>query len=282
MKVLMIGDAEAGKTTYMVSMYKVMADNQNCRIAARNYEDQRNLLRLAEDLARGIYPPRTETRSSYEFTFRFEHEGETVDFFDFEWIDYRGGAILQSTEDPVAADLQRFLNEAISLIVFLDFSQLGSPKIKKQWRRLKQFIMNFAARANASQKLAITIMFTKCDLDPEHKVAETETFKDILNLSVSLAGNPNLFGMVAWSAINRESGGNIFCPFIHSMRFGMLTERDRQIQALVKRSFWEDVKAVLCGDLIRQRMNLIEAFVDAMNEMLEDKDNQGNANYRLF
>ncbi len=297
MKVLMLGDSQVGKTTYMASMYGFMADDNGFNIAATRDADRKALDRLARRVRRGEYPSRSEFRSEYNFEFRYTEDGERYPLFDFDWLDYRGGALNQRTDDPVAADLQRYLNEAQALIVFWDCSTLDSNdrQIRRQWMRIKQLTLAYAARANEDNPLALTFLLTKSALAPDDWAEKEATIgSDLCNFANTLGKNRNLHGMIAYSEINANSRGNVYYPFLHSMRFGFRDELNRRIarckrdvEAYRSRSFWKDLGTLFKEDkeLKRMqessaRMEQLNAFWNATLETLKENEKKGG--YVLF
>ena len=296
MKVLMLGDSQVGKTTYMASMYGFMADDKGFNIAATRSADRDALNRLARRVRRGEYPSRSEFRSEYNFEFRYtDDDGERSPLFCFDWLDYRGGALQQRSDDPVAADLQRYLNEAQALIVFWDCSTLDSTdrQIRRQWMRVKQLTLAYAGRANEDAPLALTFLLTKSALAPDNWT-ETKIGGDLCNFADTLGKNRNLHGMIAYSEINANSRGNVYYPFLHSMRFGFRDELKRRIarckrdvEAYQSRSFWGDLITVFKEDkeLKRMRessarMEQLNAFWNATLETLKENEKKGG--YVLF
>lgn len=297
MKVLMLGDSQVGKTTYMASMYGFMADDKGFNIAATRDADRKALDRLARRVRRGEYPSRSEFRSEYNFEFRYTaDDGDRYSLFNFDWIDYRGGAIHQRENDPIAADLSRYLNEAQALIVFWDCSTLDSNdrQIRRQWMRIKQLTLAYAARANENTPLALTFLLTKQALIPDGW-AETKIGSDLCNFLDMLAQNQYLHGMAAFSEINEDSIGNVYFPFLHSMKFGFRDEMNRRVarcerdhSAYYNRSIWGDIKAWWTdNDPELNRLNASNAHMQELdvlfNSALETlKEQDGEGGYFLF
>ena len=159
----MLGDSQVGKTTYMASMYGFMSDDKGFNIRSSDSCDRVALDKLAARVRRGEYPSRSEFRDEYKFEFRYSEDDERYPLFNFQWLDYRGGAIHQRAEDEVGADLQRYLKEAQALIVFWDCSTLDSNdgQLQRQWRRIKQLTLMYAARANENSPLALTFLMSR-------------------------------------------------------------------------------------------------------------------------
>ncbi len=281
LKVLMLGDSQVGKTTYMGAMYNVMADGEGYHIRATYDGERETLERLGRLVRHGGYPERTAVRSDYDFKFCLKYENTTFDMIDFRWIDYRGGAIYQTTDDPIARDLAAYIENASALIVFWDTTLLNSsrPNVLRQWRRIAQFIMKFAARANEKNPLSLTILLTKADLFDGDDWTETVVGRKIFEFIKTFSGNSYLHGMLAFSAINRNSEGNVLFPFVHSMRFGLNAEIKRLYDEYMGRSFWGDLWAGLTGDALKNRLESMKIILNDLSEKLKENDGSG---YMLF
>jgi hypothetical protein len=117
MRIVMIGHSNVGKTTYMASMYGAMqvgVDGFTLRTARA--DDHERFVALHRMTRAGRYPAPTDQRAQYDF--RLCLNGEA--FFDFTWVDRRGGAILERSTSSEAAQLVQDLVECDGLLVFCD------------------------------------------------------------------------------------------------------------------------------------------------------------------
>lgn len=127
MKVLMLGHSDAGKTSYMASMYTQMNTNRyiGFGIVANDPTDHQSLFRLGTRLrSAGEYPSPTDVRQEYAFSLTLH--GRSV--LPFTWVDYRGGALYDSGGSQSQLDtLIEDLREADAVLIFLDGPKLLSP-----------------------------------------------------------------------------------------------------------------------------------------------------------
>ena len=282
MKVLMLGDSHVGKTTYMAAMYKVMADDDSICIHALDRDDDRTLKRFAGALSKGRYPNKTELKSDYDFSLDFKSTDNDFHFFNFSWIDHPGGAIYMPTSEPIPAELRRNLDEVDALVVFLDWTQLNSPTQLRQWNRIKQFMLRFIARANENNLLALTIILTKADINIDFDLDKAVVWQELLKFIGSVNNNQSLLGMLAMSAINRKTTGNVYFTFMRSMCMGLYKETTRKIDIINNRSFWEKIKYALFDDQTRTDMIWLNTFLDAINNSITEHAEFDDGGYILF
>lgn len=119
----MLGHSNAGKTTYMASMYSIMnARHQSKRgfgVVTTNDGDHHTLLKLGNRIAhQGDYPSATDVRTEYAFSLTLN--GKTV--LPFKWVDYRGGALYDRSDDSTS-DLDMLTDDLCNsdaVLVFMD------------------------------------------------------------------------------------------------------------------------------------------------------------------
>ena len=159
MKIAMIGDSNAGKTTYMAMMYESMVKGfKNFRLAAKDAEYGAELLATAVDIRKSRYPEPTSQRSRYDFDLSQKKQV----FFDFSWSDYRGGALLDRATEGDAKELHADLRAADGIIVFADAARFADdPGVRRHARRLTA-ACEWAA-AERTQKTPVVVAYTKAD-----------------------------------------------------------------------------------------------------------------------
>ena len=159
----MIGHSNAGKTTYMSSMYALgrAGIRGGFRIRTRNPAQEAELLRHAEEIRRGTYPPPSAQRTTYDFVLRHRRR----DFFDFTWSDYRGGALLDRSTEADTTALLEDLQGADGIVVFADAHALLSDRnAPRQLRRLTVLLQRSVGEA--TRQIPLVIVYTKADLIP--------------------------------------------------------------------------------------------------------------------
>ncbi|MFD0635023.1 hypothetical protein ACFQ9X_29285 [Catenulispora yoronensis] len=117
MRIAMIGDTKAGKTTYMAMMYQAMVGGfKDFRLATKDTGQGSELLAEAWGIRHSKYPAMTSQRALYEF--ELSHQRRV--FFDFLWSDYRGGALHDRSTEADTAALHADLRAADGIVVFAD------------------------------------------------------------------------------------------------------------------------------------------------------------------
>src|SRR5260221_12961972 len=118
MKIIMLGHAGVGKTTYMASMYGTLQNPINgFSLRTNEFGHHSELIQAFNDIRQGRYPAPTTQRALYDFSLLFQ--GNAV--FPFQWVDYRGGALLERKErSEQAQQLIREMKEADGIILFCD------------------------------------------------------------------------------------------------------------------------------------------------------------------
>lgn len=131
MKITMLGHSDAGKTTFMASMYSIMnarhRTNRGFGIVATNEVDHQALLHLGNRIAiASDYPSPTDVRSEYEFVLTLNGNA----MVPFRWVDYRGGALYDRTGsgDTDLDALSNDLQNSDAVLVFMDASKLVEPE----------------------------------------------------------------------------------------------------------------------------------------------------------
>jgi hypothetical protein len=181
-QVTMIGNTGSGKTTYLIGMYAEMSVGVNRYFLTSDHDTHINLTSAWSALIEeGILPKGTESSSSYSFMFRYG----TLPLLSLEWIDYRGGAVRGTTDDPQTAALIERLGHSDSLYLTLDGNLLASVLMDKKGaeRRLRATtslysnMLNKVLDERAQADLippSIVLLVTKSDLLTDHLEGDSE------------------------------------------------------------------------------------------------------------
>jgi GTPase SAR1 family protein len=162
MRIVMIGHTNAGKTTYMAMMYRLMNGKkgyEGFRIVANDSARHAELLDNAGAIDSGRYPPPTARHSEYDFTLYFD--GREVS--DFTWNDYRGGAIMERSTSADTAKLLKEIADSDAVVIFADAYELATnPASHNDVQELTD-LMHRAISDSGSGK-PLVLAFTKADL----------------------------------------------------------------------------------------------------------------------
>ncbi|AFW97251.1 hypothetical protein ANA_P10085 (plasmid) [Anabaena sp. 90] len=111
MKITMLGNQYSGKTCYMLGMYAFMSMGlKGFTLTATDPDQDLRLMDQWEALiGDNILPPPTQPQSQdspiYTYGFSFNHGAKPL--IDFEWIDYRGGALAGDSSQADATFLRQ-------------------------------------------------------------------------------------------------------------------------------------------------------------------------------
>jgi hypothetical protein len=189
MKIVMIGQSNVGKTTFMASMYAAMQQGVNgFTLKAGDPADHKRFLKLHRGAKASRYPAPSDQRAEYKF--KLCHNGTA--FFPFTWVDIRGGTILDRAESEASADLVKDLAKSDGVLVFCDAAAAArGDEDANEMARISLLV----GKAITSRKrpLAIGIVFTKSDLVSEISDAIQAP---ILPMIDCIKANPSLTGAV--------------------------------------------------------------------------------------
>ncbi|MBD2134038.1 hypothetical protein H6F47_16765 [Sphaerospermopsis sp. FACHB-1094] len=159
MKIVMIGNTNVGKTTYMASLYGIMQEQvEGFSLKAINTNDHARLYELAQAIAHGNYPSATDQRGEYDFF--LQHQGK--DILAFRWADYRGGAIKEKQSSEQASLLINDLREADGIMMFCDCDALMRGDIRANEIRRMTTLVTQALR-DVEKPISLAIILSKTD-----------------------------------------------------------------------------------------------------------------------
>lgn len=164
-RILMLGNSESGKTTYMSSAYGLLQKPlYGFTVRAIDSSTHSWLIHLYNNLQiRNIYPARTDKRTTYAFNLFYQ--GQSI--INFEWKDIMGGII-----DQKGSEVKAFVNDistSDALMMFFEGEALlNNISSRTRLRRISNLISNNLDVID-SDDFYITILITKydciCDAD---------------------------------------------------------------------------------------------------------------------
>lgn len=155
MKILMIGNQESGKTTYMASAYGMLESGVE-GFHIRTDEDTSRLYgKLFRAIKSGSYPLASDKRKLHSFD--LYHNTKNV--LHFDWIDYNGGIV--NTLD--ADELMNDIDTSDGLMLFFEAKALLEQKNSvHRMRRILSLISQKLATVEAPL-FTVIIVITKVD-----------------------------------------------------------------------------------------------------------------------
>jgi GTPase SAR1 family protein len=185
----MLGDSTAGKTCYILAIYKGMEmQTHPFRLSSDDEDDDHDLNQLWSQLispGKERWPSPTDQNKIYQFNFC-----ENKKIAEFEWIDYRGG-ILQ--ENPNQNDVKKFneyLSKTSCLFLCLSgehFTQnIDTSGLAIAMQKTKAFYinryLNKISRQRRKSLFPIVIAISKADLCSSRREKLTNDIKQLFPL----------------------------------------------------------------------------------------------------
>ena len=215
MKIMMLGHTNVGKTTYMASMYGTLQSPINgFSLRTTNSTHHHELQVMHQNIRAGRYPLPSQQRQKYDFSLLYNGQA----FFPFEWIDYRGGALLERSSSAAAAALVEDLSSADGIVLFCDADPQEHRNVPRQVNRMMQFVGQ--SLENREKSAIIAIVFTKCDLADG---VEDRIFEPTRNLVETISKSDSVIGTLIAVACGQEPV-NVDFPVLFVLCFGVIIE----------------------------------------------------------
>jgi hypothetical protein len=134
-RITMLGDSGVGKTVFMSSMYARLREARfGIGIRALRNDVDLELDQTMRELYGGNqWPPGTDVNEKrYEFELRLGENPIAI----IDWVDYRGGLLLESDTNEGGTTLVKMLQESHCVIWMVDMSQVGTVRNSTRARLL--------------------------------------------------------------------------------------------------------------------------------------------------
>ncbi len=207
MKITMLGNSASGKTCYMLGMYAFMSMGlKGFTLTATNPDQDLRLMDQWEALiGDNILPPATQPQSQespiYTYNFSFNYGAKPL--IDFEWIDYRGGALAGDSSQADATFLRQKSRQSDCLFLCVPAEYLqeeivnpngevnnrvklkvaGKLAVNRINSILTEIQQEIKQDKNDGQAVPIAIVITKFDLifGKRNREAITRDIKELFN-----------------------------------------------------------------------------------------------------
>jgi GTPase SAR1 family protein len=221
MQIVMLGHSNAGKTTYVSAMYEVMsAGVERFFVVAERREDHARLAAAARAIHAGRYPELSDHRQEYRL--RLRHGDSQL--IEFTWRDYRGGALLDRSSSRQAMEMQKDLEAADGIVIFIDAPELVSKTAAR--RKARSVVFNvMRALEHRSRTTPIVLAYTKWDLFTSEPQPELliEPFESLIQ---AVSETTHLHLTVIDLACGRETY-NVAVPVLWCLYFGIAAQAER-------------------------------------------------------
>ncbi len=193
-KIALLGTTGAGKTSYLLGMYAVMQTGvQGFTLAAKDMDTDLDLTERWERLIAVEGEDRWPTPNAAEmekYSFNFSYGFRPL--IGFEWLDYRGLALSDRSEEVDVKELSDYLTQSQCLFLCVSGEYLTEKLTLSTVRQLKsdrmnQFIQQYVSRdtiPSSNRPFPIAIIITKYDLC-QHREKQ-EIIEDIKKLFQAL------------------------------------------------------------------------------------------------
>ena len=244
-RITMLGTTGAGKTCFLVGMYADMSGGRRGFTFSTNSDVDLDLSDMWSRLIEAGPDrwPRGTTTQPKSYTFGFNYGFRRI--MEFDWIDYRGGALsFRSTEADVQV-LKRYLKQSSCVMLCVSGEHLQAPKNAAVVRaqtgigRMNSFLTELREELGRQKKElpAVIIVVTKSDYCSQRSREEIEEqIRDLFNPLFSPdSGWLVSIGSVslgAGLATDTEAGeidpDNIHLPLIFSIYCALYKELEQQ------------------------------------------------------
>lgn len=230
MNILMLGHSGVGKTTYMASMYALLQTPiDGFSVKAQSDIEHNQLIQMANNIKHSRYPAPTDQRSKYQFSLNFQ--GKSV--LDFDWVDYRGGALRDRKDTVDSEQLVKDINESEVVIMFCDSQSILNGTAKREIDRMTQLVGRAAAAEQSA--LSIGIVYTKADLfGNKLTLDDPRLLQPIQELMNIIKASNNVSGTLMAVACGAKSA-SVELPVLFALRFGVV------IRALILQHYIEEL-----------------------------------------
>lgn len=245
-KVSVIGGKSAGKTCFLHAAYAVLRRGlNNFFLHASDLNEDNRLMKSWNTLSKSgdhKWPPSTpEDLLLYHFTFK---RGLTRTLLDFEWTDYRG-SILQETSDAASQLIGQF-HQSDVIFFCVDGAELSSP-VSERLFEIDNTLGISRAKVmldGLQKRVPIVVVITKCDLCKNRYQNELIRDAEILFDAWLTKGEgwdvmicPITLGMELDESFHDApiSPKNVHLPLIYSifsMQIEVMMEIDRELKKL--------------------------------------------------
>lgn len=212
MKILMIGNKESGKTTYMASAFGLLNDGVAGFHINTDNSTKTWYRRLFQAIKDGAYPNASDKRDNHSF--KLNCLGRDV--LDFEWIDYNGGIIK-------SIDANEFMNDIDScdgVMLFFDAKALydNNPSVHSV-RRILSLISQKLGNIQSSL-FSVILVVTKVDLldSVENYVDAIKPLNAFIENTID---NERIYARIVPVSCSRSGFYNVELPILDILDSGL-------------------------------------------------------------
>lgn len=214
MKILMIGNKESGKTTYMASAFGLLNDG----VAGFHINTDSNTRtwyrKLFQAIKDGAYPNASDKRDSHSF--KLDCLGRNV--LDFEWVDYNGGIIK-------SIDADEFMNDIDScdgVMLFFDAKALydNNPSVHS----VRRILSLISQKLGSIESLLFSVILIVTKVDLLDSVEDYAAAIKPLNAFIDNAkNNEKIYARIVPVSCSQNGFYNVELPILDILDSGLKT-----------------------------------------------------------
>jgi hypothetical protein len=213
MKILMIGNKESGKTTYMASAFGLLEQGQSGFFINSDSGSTQWFKALFQSIKNGMYPALSDKRSKYAF--ELYHYQKKV--LEFEWIDYYGGIVTEMNAEQLVKDI----DTSDGIILFLEAAALLERNTSvTQLRRILALITYKLTQQ--TRLYTVIIVITKYDKILSG-VSLSQIQEPLQGFLSSVGNNENIYTRVIPVSCTKEGFFNVELPLLDMLDSGLKT-----------------------------------------------------------
>lgn len=289
MNILMIGHSRSGKTSYMAGLYRLYGDDpKGFGLWMSDTTKREKLTKLGINVEKGIYPEGTDIAEEYKFWLQYDNSL----LIPFNWYDYRGGALLESSKTSKdAEDLVKRISNADALIVFLDgekITRMTDDELEDEYEVLMWAIQKAISNKSSDDNYyPVSFVITKGDLyDNYSDLIDSPGIDFFFPLLKNIAKSKNSVCMIGVVEVSPDGISNVSAPLFFSLNYGLhhyveerLTYINSEIQKYEDRSWigrvWHSDDFMEKMQSEKNKLEELEALSNILqkivNKLKEDK-----------
>lgn len=212
MKILMVGNKDSGKTTYMTASFGKLEGGVENFFVDTDDDSKQWFQQLFRSIKNGGYPSPTDKRHNYNLSLYYR----TQKILDFEWVDYHGGV---TTEKDVAS-FKEDINSSAGIMIFLEAQALwqNCPFVHKL-RRIISLIQEHLENYD-KPLLSVIIVLTKYDTIPAD-VSFEEVTKDLNGFMSAANNNDKIYASIVPISCTAKALINVELPLLDVLDSGL-------------------------------------------------------------
>lgn len=211
MKILMIGNENSGKTTYMASSYGLMKEGKFGFYIRADDDTDVLLSKLYDGIKNGDYPLASDKRRSFEFNLYYYQQP----VLSFEWLDYYGGVINEAKSEQLMTDM----DEADAVMLFIEADALLHNNRKvTQLRRILYLIGKKLMEVN--HFFNVILVLTKYDMVGISASPE-DVCRPLLPFSESIQDKKDVYYRIVPVSCTSSGFVNVDLPLIDILHSGL-------------------------------------------------------------